>query len=137
MEQSNITQNRQSRRSNVLLAATIEVSGAAVSVKLRNLSTEGALIEGDDLPVEGSEVLFRRNDLKVNSRVAWVHGKQAGIAFRRPIPQEDVLRNIPSPRHRVPLKFGRTGLAHRELTPEERRLAQSWAWTPWSGSRGR
>ena len=137
MEQTNITQNRQSRRSNVLLAATIEVSGSALPVKLRNLSTEGALIDGDDLPIEGSEVLFRRNEIKVKSRVAWVSGKQAGIAFHRPIPQEDVLRNIPSPRHRAPLKFGRSGLAHRELTPEERRLAESWAWTPWSGSSAR
>ena len=132
MEHSEITQNRKSRRSNVLLAATIEVRGAAVPVKLRNLSTEGALIEGDDLPVEGAEVLFVRNDLKVKSRVAWVHEKQAGIAFRRPIPQEDVLRNIPSPRHRAPIKFGRSGLTHRQLTPAERSLAQSWAWTPWS-----
>jgi hypothetical protein len=136
MEQGNITHNRQSRRSNVLLAATIEVAGASVPVKLRNLSTEGALIEGDDLPIEGSEVLFRRNELRVSSRVAWVDGKHAGIAFRRQIPQEDVLRNIPSPRHRAQPKYGRSGLAHRKLTPQELSLAQSWAWTPWSPQSG-
>lgn len=130
MEQSRITQNRQSRRSNVLLAASIEALGAVIPVKLRNLSTEGALIEGVDLPVEGSEVLFRRNDLSVNSRVAWVHGKQAGVAFKRPIPQEDVLRNIPSPRYRAPPDFKRPGLASQKLSPEEQRRAETWAWTP-------
>ena len=130
MDESSTTQNRQSRRSNVLLAASIEVSGAAITVRLRNLSTEGALIEGDGLPIEGSEVLFRRNELSVNSRVAWVLGNQAGVAFTRPIPQEDVLRNIPKPRYRAPVHFKRPGLGARELSPDEWRLAQSWAWTP-------
>ena len=136
MDESSMNQNRRSRRSNVLLAASIEVSGATLPVKLRNLSTEGALIEGEDLPVEGSEVVFRRNELSVNSRVAWVHGKQAGVAFRRPIAQEDVLRNIPKPRHRVPVDYRRPALASRAMTAEERRLAESWAWTPWGDSLG-
>lgn len=130
MDESSITQNRRSRRSYVLLAASIEALGAVIPVKLRNLSTEGALIEGVGLPVEGSEVLFRRNELSVSSRVAWVLGKQAGVAFRRPIPQEDVLRNIPNPRYRAPLQFRRDGLAMRKLSADERRLVESWAWTP-------
>ena len=130
MDQSGITQNRQTRRSNVLLAASIEALGSVIPVKLRNLSTEGALIEGDGLPIEGSEVLFRRNELSVSSRVAWVHGKQAGVAFRRPIPQEDVLRNIPGPRYRAPTNFRREGLAVRKLSADELRLVESWAWTP-------
>ena len=136
MEHSSITQNRQSRRSNVLLAASIEVSGAAIPVKLRNLSTEGALIEGDGLPVEGSEVVFKRNELSVSSRVAWVHENHAGVAFRKPIPQEDVLRNIPSPRYRHPLDFKRPGLSVRKLTADEKRVAETWAWTPQRGSLG-
>ena len=136
MEHSNITQNRQSRRSNVLLAATIEVAGTIVPVKLRNLSTEGALIEGNGLPIEGSEVMFRRNDLSVSGRVAWVHEKHAGVAFNWPIAQADVLRNIPKPRHRATLDFRRPALAHRKLSAEELRLAASWAWTPSRGSFG-
>ena len=136
MNESSLNQNRRSRRSNVLLAASIETSGASLPVKLRNLSTEGALVEGDDLPVEGSEVVFKRNELSVNSRVAWVHGKHAGVAFRRPIAQEDVLRNIPTPRHRVPVDYRRPALASRAMTAEERRLAESWAWTPWRDSLG-
>jgi hypothetical protein len=136
MEHSKITHNRQSKRSNVLLAATIECSGTIIPVKLRNLSTEGALIEGDGLPVEGSEVMFRRNELSVNGRVAWVHERHAGVAFKWPIAQEDVLRNIPKPRHRETLSFRRPPLAHRKLTAEELRLAASWAWTPSRGTLG-
>ena len=136
MEHSNITHNRQSKRSNVLLAATIETSGTIIPVKLRNLSTEGALIQGDQLPLEGSEIIFRRNDLSLTGRLAWVHEKHAGIAFTRAIAQEDVLRNIPRPRPRVPAEFRRPALAHRELTADELRLAASWAWTPGRGSLG-
>lgn len=126
MDHSSFSQNRRSRRSNVLLAASIEASGASIPVKLRNLSTEGALIEGDEMPVEGSEVLFRRNDLAIIGRVAWLDGKQAGVAFLTPIAQDAVLRNIPKPRERPSLPFKRPGLAPRELSPEERRLAESW-----------
>src|SRR5688572_28268302 len=136
MDESSMNQNRRSHRSNVLLAASIEASGASLPVKLRNLSTEGALIEGDDLPVEGSEVLFRRNELSVKSCLAWVHGKQAGVAFKRPIAQEDVLRNIPRPKHRAHVDYKRPGLAVRPLTPEEMRLAESWAWRPRGDSPG-
>jgi len=136
MDESNTPQNRKSRRSNVLLAASIEVSGAAMPVKLRNLSTEGALVEGKGLPIEGTEVLFHRNDLSVVSRVAWVDGKQAGVAFKTPIPPEAVLRNIPAPRHRATPQFRRPGLAARAMSPQERRLAEGWAWTPWGDSLG-
>ena len=130
MIENSLTQNRRSQRSNVLLAATIEAFGNAIPVKLRNLSTEGALVDGKNLPLEGARVVFKRGDLSVESHVAWVGGDQAGIAFTRSINCEDVLRHIPAPRYRAPVKFGRPGLTHRELSAEERRLAQSWAWSP-------
>ena len=130
MDESSMVQNRRSRRSNVLLAALIEVSGTVIPVKLRNLSEQGALIEGDGLPVEGSEVLFRRNELSVKSRIAWVHDKHAGVAFKIPLPPEDVLRNIPKPRPRVNVDFRRPGLAATNLTEEERRIIEQWTWSP-------
>ena len=101
-----------------------------MAVKLRNLSSEGALIEGKELPAEGVEVLFRRNEIGVASRIAWVRGNQAGVAFKTPLPREAVLRNIPQPKHRAPTEFRRPGLACREMTAEERRLAESWVWSP-------
>ena len=130
MDESSFTHNRRSRRSNVFLAASIEVSGSTLPVKLRNLSSQGALIEGDGLPVEGTEILFRRKNLSVKGRVAWVANDQAGVAFNALLPQEEVLRNIPKPRPRVMPDFRRPGLACRKLTPDEQRLVESWVWTP-------
>jgi hypothetical protein len=99
-------------------------------VKLRNLSAEGALVEGDKLPIEGSQVIFRRNDLEVESRIAWLSGKHAGVAFGCPLKAEDVLRNVPKPRPRIKREFRRPGLTSPPLTPEERRLVESWQWSP-------
>jgi hypothetical protein len=126
MDESSLTQNRRARRSPVLLAASLEVAGVVTPVKLRNLSEDGALVEGDRLPLEGSTTFFERNDLRIKSRVAWVHGKFAGIAFARPLQKEQVLRNVPQPRPKTQLDFRRPGLACRPLSAEERKLVERW-----------
>lgn len=118
------------RRSNVLLAATIEASGAAIPVKLRNLSELGALIQAERLPIEGTEVRFRRNDLNVAGRIAWVDGIHAGVAFASPLQQQDVLRNIPQPKARVQPDYRRPALNQRGLTPQEQRMLESWVGAP-------
>ena len=119
-------QSRRSRRAPVLLAATIEVDGVPEAVKLRNLSEEGALIEGERLPPEGSTIFFQRNELRLKSRVIWVHGRYAGVAFARPLKSEEVLRNIPQPRPKAQMDFRRPGLACRPLTAYERRMLERW-----------
>ncbi|MGN6591001.1 MAG: PilZ domain-containing protein, partial [Sphingomicrobium sp.] len=123
---SSITQNRRTRRSPVLLAATIEIDGNPVAVKLRNLSEQGALIEGDRLPVEGSESYFKRNELRLKSRIVWVHGKYAGVAFETPLKREEVLRHIPTPRPKAQGDFRRPGLNSRPLTQYERTMLSKW-----------
>jgi hypothetical protein len=130
MDESNTPIQRRSGRANVLLAATIEVSGASVAVKLRNLSEQGALIQADRLPVEGSEVLFRRNDLAVPGRIAWVDGQYAGVAFAVPLAPQEVLRNIPQPKPRVHTEYKRPALNPRALTSQEQRLLESWIGPP-------
>ena len=126
MEQRSVTSNRRSRRSNVLLAASIEAGGHVTPVKLRNLSAEGALVEADSLPPENSVVLFRRNELSVAGRVAWVQGRHAGIAFAEQLQPQEVLRNIPTARLKQTPDFKRPGFAPRPLSAAERRLIKQW-----------
>ena len=128
MENTNC-QNRQSRRSQVLLSATIESGGSEQSVKLRNLSEQGALIEGVKLPIEGTQVVFKRKELEAPGRVVWVNGKLAGIAFGEKLETEQVLRHIPSPRNIAQPKSWRPGLK-ANLSDEQRHLAESWIWNP-------
>jgi hypothetical protein len=137
MDESGMMKNRRSRRSPVLLAATVEVAGEPIAVKLRNLSEEGALIEGDRLPLEGSSTWFERNDLRLRSRIVWVQGRYAGVAFDERLNRKDVLRNVPKPKPKAQLDFRRPGLACRPLSAYEKRMLESWMTSsPRSGSPG-
>lgn len=127
MDQSSVTQNRRSGRSPVLLSAKIEVLGADVAIVLRNLSSEGALIEGKNLPPEGTSTLFQRNDLCVKGRIVWVEGRYAGLAFDRHLEREELLRHVPKPRQRMEQQFRRPGLACEPLSEADRKMIQMWA----------
>jgi hypothetical protein len=127
MDESSNSQNRKNRRSNVLMSASLELSGTSVPVKLRNLSAEGALVEGEKLPVEGASVLFRKGDISMPGRVAWVNDRQAGVNFAQKLNPEQLLRHVPTPRPRVTRDFKRTGLKGT-LTAEERRFGEAWVW---------
>jgi hypothetical protein len=127
MDESSNSQNRKTRRSNVLMSASLELSGTSVPVKLRNLSAEGALVEADKLPIEGASVLFRKGDLSVAGKVAWVNGRQAGVNFAHNLNPEQLMRHIPTPRPRVMPDFRRTGLKGT-LTAQERRFGEGWVW---------
>ena len=123
MDESSINQNRRQRRSNVLMAATVEFAGMSLPVKLRNLSSDGVLVEGEKLPVEGSEVIFKRQELSKTGTVAWVRDNRAGLSFKDPLTPEAVLRHVPTPHPRVLPDFRRPGLATQRLTELERQAA--------------
>ncbi|HJP69632.1 MAG TPA: PilZ domain-containing protein [Sphingomicrobium sp.] len=127
MDQSSVTQNRRSGRSPVLLSAKIDVLGAEAAVVLRNLSSQGALIEGSELPPEGSSTTFRRNDLTIKGTIVWVEGRFAGLAFDRPLEREELLRHVPTPRQRTEQQFRRPGLACKPLSDADRKMVQMWA----------
>lgn len=126
MDESSIMQNRRSNRSPVLLSAKIEVNGAEVPVILRNLSSQGALIEGAQLPAPDSATKFRRNELTVEGKIVWVEGRYAGVAFDRGLDKEELLRHVPKPRQRIDTPFRRPGLACEPLSEADRKMVQMW-----------
>jgi len=126
MDQSNAPQNRKNRRSNVLMSASLELSGTSLPVKLRNLSAEGALVEGEKLPIEGASILFRKGDLSMPGNVAWVKGKQAGVNFAQKLNPEQLLRHVPAPRPRVAPSFRRPGL--KTKPDSDQGFGDAWHW---------
>jgi hypothetical protein len=130
MDESSTAQNRRSRRSKLLMAATVETVSGTVGVTLRDLSAEGALVEGDGISEPGSLVVFRKKELSVSGRVAWVNERRAGIAFDAKLQPETVLRHVPAPRHRVDPVFKRPRLASHALTAEEKHWCQTLIWGP-------
>ena len=122
----------------MLLAASIELGGASVPVKLRNLSEQGALIEGEELPAEGTVTIFQRKDLRLAGRVIWVEGRYAGIAFDVPLKREELLRHVPGPRAKSKswVDYRRPGFTCRPLTNYERRNLERWLATAPTGALG-
>lgn len=128
MDESGITQNRRARRSHVLMAASIEAGGVTIQVKLRNLSPEGALVEAVQLPAVGSLVMFRKKELNLAGRVAWVAAGRAGIAFETLLDPEAVMRHVPRSKPQPKLDFRRPRITASALSPGERQVAQDWIW---------
>ncbi|MEO5577926.1 MAG: PilZ domain-containing protein [Sphingomicrobium sp.] len=128
MDESGITQNRRARRSHVLMAASIEADGVTVAVKLRNLSPEGALVEGVQLPAVGSMVIFHKKELNLAGHIAWVTADRAGIAFDQKLDPEAVMRHVPRSKPLAKLDFRRPRIKAGDLSMGERKMAQDWIW---------
>ena len=128
MDQSGMITNRKARRSHVLMAASIEAGGTTISVKLRNLSAEGALVEGDSLPVAGSALVFQKKELRAAGRVAWVADGRAGIAFDTKLDPSAVLRHVPRSKPQPKFDFRRPGIKTKDLSPGERKVGEDWIW---------
>ena len=111
-----------------MLQATLEVPGDSLTVVLRNLSQEGALVKGAAIPGSGTRVLFRRQGLSVPGRIAWSHAGHAGLEFDFPLFPKEMLRHVPAGDQKpAPPISRRPGLASKPLTSAERRLIEMWA----------
>lgn len=80
-----VSESRSSSRSNVFLAAALAGDGGSQSVRIRNLSADGALLEGRDLPKKGEKAQLRRGSLFVQGKIAWENARFCGIRFEHPI----------------------------------------------------
>lgn len=88
---------RSEKRARVLLAATLQNATGTWQVRLRNISSAGALIESPIVPPPGSFVLFSRGPIAVTSRVVWTDGTRLGLAFRERIDEHELLIVIGAP----------------------------------------
>ena len=125
---------RKDRRSLVLLAAKLRTPQGLLDVRLRNLSISGALLEAEDPPAKGLQVVFARGDTIVPARIAWSSGNRFGIQFDTPIEESEVLVHVSRPKQGAqppaPAIFKRPGL-RTTANSEERLPGDSWAHAPW------
>jgi hypothetical protein len=68
-------------RTNLFLAATIEAGALATAVRIRNLSTTGAMLDGPAFPRIGKTLTLRRSELDIGATVMWHTGSRCGIRF--------------------------------------------------------
>ncbi|MEX0342483.1 MAG: PilZ domain-containing protein [Erythrobacter sp.] len=82
-------------RVNMFVMAALVTSGARENVKVRNMSTHGAMVEGPVLPLSGTPCMLNRGELSLEGHVVWVKPGKAGIRFRN---TADVGQWLPSGR---------------------------------------
>jgi hypothetical protein len=68
-------------RKNLLLGATIEAGALKAPVRLRNLSSSGAMLEGAVLPDPGVSLVLHRSDIRMGATVVWHVQGRCGVRF--------------------------------------------------------
>lgn len=118
---------RAAKRARVLLAAKLETAAGVVEGRLRDLSRKGALVECDQPPAVGSDVVFSRGATTVPARVAWTGGRRVGLEFVRMIDESEVLVQLRhAPAGQTTQRFRRPSLHGEGLSDHERKLAKVW-----------
>ncbi len=86
--------SRANGRSNVFLTATLVAAGASGPVRVRNISAQGALLDGPNLPQKGAAVHLRRGSLSAEGEVAWQEHDRCGVRFNADVEVEHWVRRV-------------------------------------------
>lgn len=116
---------RSAKRARVLLAAKLQTPFGEVDARLRDLSRKGALVECQQVPPVGTEVVFVRGATIVPARVAWAGENRVGLEFHYMIDEQEVLVHITRRTQPKPESFRRPGLKEA-LSEDERKVARAW-----------
>ena len=84
---------REARKS-FMLAATLEASGAGVPVRIRNMASRGAMVDGSYLPSPGTTVVLSRLALKVSAKVVWRLDGRCGLELAEEVRPEDWVAGV-------------------------------------------
>lgn len=66
-------------RKNLFLAGAIESGQLRAQVRIRNMSENGAMLEGAALPAAGSSLILKRGELEIGGTVAWSNAGRCGV----------------------------------------------------------
>lgn len=66
-------------RKNLFLAGSIESGPLNAQVRIRNMSENGAMLEGAALPAQGCSLILKRGDLEIGGTVAWSNAGRCGL----------------------------------------------------------
>jgi hypothetical protein len=79
-------------RSNIFVMAALYSAGRSVTpLRVRNISTTGALIEAAVLPPSGTHVRLGRASLSASGTLVWVENAKSGMRFDEPVAVADWL----------------------------------------------
>lgn len=113
-------EGRQHDRTHMFVAASLYSNAGTCPVHIRNMSLNGALVEGAILPERDSPVTLRRGSLEIAAKVVWAAGRKAGVAFGAPVQVADWMsRNAPTHQARIDdiVRGIRSGIGDGEGSP--------------------
>ncbi len=123
--------SRRHPRVRVLLSAKLSTTTEESSVKIRDISLSGAMLQGRFLPRVGSDVMLTRGSFEIFATVAWRRDDMCGVAFDSPLSRlEELLEAGATPDDFVACT---AALRHQPLRPsgdptaEEMEAARAWA----------
>jgi hypothetical protein len=93
---------RASPRYSVLLNARAVTTAGTLQVTIRDLSLDGAMIQGAIAPRVGCRLLLHRRSLVVPATVVWQNGDRAGLQFDQPLSEQQLFREVDRARCVVP-----------------------------------
>jgi hypothetical protein len=88
---------RRAPRFRVLLVARLLTTSGERNVKLRDISANGAMIEGDRLPATGTDVMLRRGSLELIATIVWAKDGKAGLEFDEPLTEAELWMQVNAP----------------------------------------
>lgn len=84
-------ERRAEPRVRLRLVATILAFDGDQTVRLHDMSSQGANVEADRPPAVGSDVVFQWRNVEVVAQVVWVDGPRCGLKFHEAIPIDYVV----------------------------------------------
>ena len=81
-------------RKSVMLAATLEASGGSLPVRIRNMSTRGAMVDGSYLPAPGTTVQLARLSLETSALVIWRLDGRCGLKLAEPVVPDEWVSGV-------------------------------------------
>ena len=117
-----IHETRLGARKNLFVAAQLDWENGSNPVRIRNISTVGALIQGDEFPSVDCSVKLTRGKVSASGHLVWVRGARAGVEFLVPvIPDEWLPSRLKVRQGEAPVEIDCKGAS----APESRSGAQS------------
>lgn len=80
-----------SPRRRMAFKGTFETVSDRGTVAVRNLSCTGALIEGDDMPPAGRDIVLIAQGFEFFGQTVWSDGQRCGIRFDEPLKPAEVI----------------------------------------------
>lgn len=93
--------SRHSPRFRVLLNAELVSTTDEQRVRVRDISTGGAMLEGLRPIAKAKDVVLRRGSIEIFGNILWARGNECGIAFDAPLSEAEMMAFVHEPAKRA------------------------------------